>query len=242
MFVRYIILISFTAFSLWSCKKDSTPQDVLEKIQINTTMNGAPIEKKVAMEFEDDYQIVIDELRFYMSNISFITEDGKEMKAKMLPYPEQVFLYELNGKESFDISLSDLKYDSIKFDVGLTPVLNDMDPINFKFPHPLSWEHDMFWEMLKYRCFILEGQVNHPNTDQFSHVLNYHLGGDNYLRTVTLPLTLGMTKDANTFNVEFDISKIFKEIDWTVFFSFHSEGSQIETGLKMMDNISQSFQ
>src|SRR5690554_565481 len=241
MFLRYIMLFALVSASLWSCKKETAPLDIYSEVGIGLDVNvdGSPLVKGEKLPFDSSGTIVINELRFFISDISFINEQGEKVDVEI--QPDEVFLYDLNGAHTFKVLLAESEYEYIKFNVGLAPDLNDQQPVDFQYPHPLSFEHDMYWGMLKYRFFVMEGEMFSLNSNESRH-LNYHLGGDAYLRSVILPLSWTPSRSAGSLKIELDVYKIFKDIDWTVFFSFHSEGTQIETGLKMMDNISQSFQ
>ncbi len=225
------------------CKKETvkTDEQSFLNIEIHSALNGIPLKENTALSFDNSYDMKIDELKFFISNPALINDEGDTVWAKFAAYPESVFLFHLKESKNFLVNVPEGTYQTLIFDVGLNPELNDMNPGKFDYPHPLSWEHDMFWDMLKYRFFILESAVNYPDTSDFTHVISYHLGGDDYLRKVALPVSLNIQPGTSELDIEFNLDDIFKEIDWTTFFSFHSEGIQTEIGLKMMDNVGKSF-
>lgn len=244
MYKRYLIIFCLTAFT-FGCKKETPdPVDHTENVavDIHTLLNGAAIKKNVALNFNDTVQLNLADLKFYLSDIRFINEKNQEEKADFKAYDENVFLYQLGDSGKFSLVVPAGKYKSARFNVGLAPAINDLNPNQFTADHPLSRDHDMYWDMMKYRFFVLDGKSDYPVAGNFTHVMSYHLGGDEYLRTVELPFEVTLTdNEVSTFNIYFDLEKVFKDIDWTVFFSFHSIQDQKENGLKMMDNVSKSF-
>ncbi len=244
MFRRYLVIFCLTAL-ITGCKKETfDPIEYSENIEvrIHTLLNGTEIVKNTALNFNDTVQLNLADLKFYISGITFINEKNQEEKAAFKAYDENVFLYQLGNSGKLSLIVPPGKYKSIAFNVGLTPEINDLNPNQFTASHPLSRDQDMYWDMMKYRFFVLDGKADYPVKGNFTHVMSYHLGGDEYLRTVELPFEITLTDSkVSALNIYFDLEKVFKDIDWTTFFSFHSIQDEKENGLKMMDNISQSF-
>lgn len=240
----YYILLG--VFLVVSCRKESlSEEEIMTDVQLNLTtqVQGQSINLDTYEQILDSFWINLDEWRFYLSDITFITQDGRGVKAEFSDYEENVLLYELGVDEQFTVGIPEGNYKELKFNVGLEPNLNDILPHTFPGNHPMSWEKDMYWDMLKYRFVVMEAFVKKDVESEDTQVLSYHLGGDDYVRTVSIPKSIEVdyASSSNEIDIQFDLKTMFEDIDIDDFFSFHSEGIQIETGLQMMDNIGRAF-
>jgi hypothetical protein len=105
----------------------------------------------------------------------------------------------------------------------------------------------MYWDMLKYRFLVLEGFADINTNSNFDFIYTYHLGGDTFLRTITLDINMDIgSAGMSTMPLRFNIDRIFADgedvIDMNTFFSFHSQTIGMETGLKMMDFLAASVE
>lgn len=158
-----------------------------------------------------------------------------------------VFWYGLGSNESFSGPLPDNHYIRLKFDAGLAPSLNDLNPNQFSQKYPLSRDTDMYWDMMKYRFVVFEGKLGKSENSSFDFPFSYHLGGDDFLRSAELDINLNVSGDKKLkISVNVNLDKFFTDnvesIDINTFFSYHNDSSRKETGLLMMDFIRSSFE
>ncbi|MCO5230540.1 MAG: hypothetical protein M9958_05215 [Chitinophagales bacterium] len=245
----------FWVFLLFSaCKKDDinieSPSTPLE-ISIDAMANHRLVKTGEIYQHLSLLDYKVSELKFYISNIRFINQEGQEFPfsiSKNIPGHEQgVFLYWLGKNEITSGNIDAQEYKQIKFDLGLSPTLNDLNPNQFSSTHPLSRDTDMFWDMLKYRFLIFEGKLDKDNDSSYSLPYSYHLGGDEFLRTVTLNIDLDLRdKNLKKLPIQFNLDKLYTDgtdtIDILNFFSYHSINEQKEIGLKMMDFSANAFE
>lgn len=240
---RYIVFSLICAI-FWSCKKDDIEYSAGSEVQIelNALWNSEKIQLNQSMELDSLTKIQVNDLKFYISDLILVKSDSQEVQISYADYAESVFLYRLQEDTALNFQIETGEYIGMKFNVGLAPDLNDMDPNKYDATHPMSREQDMYWDMTKYRFLVLEAVADYPTENDFSHYISYHLGGEKYLRSVFVPFHLNVQsgqKKFQTLNIHLD--KILNGLDYTTFFSFHSSESQEDLGLLMMDNFSQSF-
>lgn len=242
-FVLFLILL-FTV----TCKKDIVENPAVN-IEFLTYSNGDKITVNESTVLFDGTPHKISLLKYYISNIRLVNDKGEEVSFKIseniLGSEQGVFLYDLGKNKKTSGSIPENHYTKIKFDIGLNDALNNLDPNPFSALHPLSRDQDMFWDMMKYRFVVMEGSADTAQTGVYNFPYSYHLGGKDFLRKIELDIDWNV-KSNSTLPIRFNIDKVFTDgtnnIDILTFFSYHSTEDQKEIGLKMMDNISKSFE
>lgn len=247
---KLTFLLLCSVLLTFSCKKDEKGSEGAVDIAISAISKGKTITANEELQHISGYAYKISSLKFYISNIRLVNHEGADIPFQMdnIPGGEQgVFLYWLGKNEAFSGSLPDNHYTKIKFDLGLAPSLNDLNPNQFAANHPLSRDTDMYWDMLKYRFLFYEGLLDNTDDGTYKHPFTYHLGGSEFLRTVETGINLyvsGNKKVSVPLNI--DVDKIFTDgtdsIDILSFFSYHSGNDNKETGLKMMDFAAKAFE
>jgi hypothetical protein len=249
------IFFYLTAFItvLSSCTKDEDAGNDITlntEVKIEVTSKGKTIARNEVITHPQGFPYKVDEFKVYLSNILFTNENGETARLQFenRPGAEQgVFLYWLGRAESFKGALPEGKYTKVSFNLGLDPTTNDLNPNQFAREHPLSRNTDMYWDMLKYRFLVLEGFADINTNSNFDFIYTYHLGGDTFLRTITLDINMDIgSAGMSTMPLRFNIDRIFADgedvIDMNTFFSFHSQTIGMETGLKMMDFLAASVE
>ncbi|HUH74051.1 MAG TPA: MbnP family protein [Chitinophagales bacterium] len=247
-----ITLLFIFLLLLTACKKDDVVNDPISStIQIATYSNGEKVNDNQAISLYDGISYKITSLKYYISNVRLVNAQGQEtpfvMDEKILGSEQGVFLYELGENEKFEGVIPAAQYVKIRFDLGLDTELNNLDPNQFSAKHPLSRDTDMFWDMMKYRFVIMEADADTSKVDLYNFPFSFHLGGNEFLRHVELDINWNVKSNStSTLPIRFDLDKVFtdgtEQIDILKFFSYHSAPGQKEIGLKLMDNISKSFE
>jgi hypothetical protein len=245
LFFAFILLLT-------SCNKnDVETQTSTSNIQLSAYSNGAKVTENQGISLYDGISYKITTLKFYISNIRLVNHQGEEIPfkidANILGSEQGVFLYEYGKNESFSGSIPENHYMKLRFDLGLDSVLNNIDPNQFSAEHPLSRDKDMFWDMMKYRFVVMEGNADTSKLDQYNFPFSYHLGGKDFLRNIEMDIDWNVKSDQVTsLPIRIDLDKVFTDgankIDVLTFFSYHSMDEQKGIGMQLMDNISKSFE
>ena len=247
---RINILFLFILLLNIACKKEKLESQA-STIKISTYSDGKEIDINESISLYSGIPYKITILKYYISNIRLVNHQGEEISFKMdkenLGADLGVFLFDLGKNEKITGSLPENHYTKLKFDLGLNTALNNIDPNPFSALHPLSRDQDMFWDMLKYRFVVMEGLRDTTKMNLYNFPFSYHLGGEEFLRNIVLNIDWNIKSSENsTLPFRFDLDKIFTDgtdnIDILTFFSYHSIDDQKEIKLKMMDNISNSFE
>lgn len=245
LFFAFILLLT-------SCNKnDVETQTSTSNIQLSVYSNNAKVTENQGISLYDGISYKITTLKFYISNIRLVNHQGEEIPfkidANILGSEQGVFLYEYGKNESFSGSIPANHYMKIRFDLGLDSTINNLDPNQFSAEHPLSRDKDMFWDMMKYRFVVMEGNADTAKVDLYNFPFSYHLGGSDFLRNIEMDIDWNVkSNQTTTLPIRFDLDKVFSDginkIDILTFFSYHSMDEQKGIGMQLMDNISKSFE
>jgi hypothetical protein len=110
------------------------------------------------------------------------------------------------------------EYETIKFDIGIDSIRNHSDPTLNPAGHPLALTFpSMHWSWNTGYIFMrVEGEADTTAAQTGINVaFEYHIGGDNFLREVSVPIELQV--DANTqlvqAHIDFQLSTVLTGLD-----------------------------
>lgn len=247
---KLILLFALAAVLTISCKKESSSNPKV-RLEFKTSAgSSSAISINQTITHPAGYPYKVYALKYYISGIELVDQFGYKRPIKIDGYSgtdKQVFLYELSKNEVLAGTVVPGTYKKINFYLGLDSITNNVDPNQFASGHPLSRNSDMFWEMTKYRFIVLEGAADTLNAGTFNHVFTYHIGGNQYLKTVELSKEIVISDASKTYTlpIELNLNGLFNAdgnlLDIRNFFSFHSAGIDEDKGMQMIQNASKSF-
>lgn len=211
----WAFLFSLLLFLQWtSCSDDSgntIPENASVEIQFKPIYRGNELEMgNGKFNTENNNSVNLDLIKFYLSNITFITSKNEEVLAK------DIVLIDLNSfgnqKKSSLIQIAPGNYKGIKMGLGVNASINNNDPTLYDETHPLSVFNGMHWNWNNGFIFLkLEGKYNAaPNAENLPDTYLYHLGLNQLYQT--LNFTKELVIDNNkTHSITFliDVEKIF---------------------------------
>jgi hypothetical protein len=188
----------------------------------------------------------INELKYIISNIVFIDENGNEFA---YPQAESYFLINEEFAESKSIILQNIeakRYASIRFGFGVDQSRYPLNGVNNFVP--TAEENGMLWAWAAGYIFLkMEG--TYSSTSASNDIFRYHVGShgtalDNY-KEITLDLPQDMVVSEGqtpTVNIELDVLKIF-DSQYSLLLS-DKDDIQIDpdNAPKIADNVTKSFQ
>ncbi len=156
--------------------------------------------------FKNGDSILIETLRFYISNIEFLQD-------KKVVWQEQNSVHLIDAALSQTLKIAtkcppNLTFDQLQFNLGIDSTTNvsgalggDLDPTK-----------GMYWTWQSgYINFKIEGK--NPRCNTRNHAFQFHLGGYNLLYNALQTIVLDIKKDKEV-NIIFDISKFINDIDF----------------------------
>ena len=223
--MQKLLLLLVCSTLLFSCKKHD---DVTVSFTIKTS-NKTPNNRP--------YLLSVAKTRMLFSNFKYIDKSGNEIPVK------DVYLV-TSATNNFEFKFPGGDYTKFKFSFGLDKTKNNSTPSSFSASSPLSVETGLYWDMLKYRFLILEGNIDNsvtknqaPNTP-----FSMHLGTDTLYQEI---IATNFPKSGDQLNITLDLDKLFV-LDNDVFqltnFSNHSEPSEIANGVAIRNSFVNSIQ
>ncbi|MBL0339440.1 MAG: hypothetical protein IPP71_00050 [Bacteroidetes bacterium] len=206
---KIIIVFIFFAVSAISCKNDSneipSPAATTGKVifVFKNEVDGNAIQIGAMNNTNEAGNVYsVDEMRYYISNIVFVTPAGVEFKA-----PNYELIIEDSAETKYFVveNVPFGNYDSLKFLLGVDSAINtigaltgDLDPIN-----------SMFWDWQSgYINFKHEGMfIDSTGNPDF---LTYHFGTLKGTVDEVLPINLNFTEGTKIINITFNLNKIYR--------------------------------
>lgn len=239
--VKFIILLSAILVFV-SCKKDAAPPSVT--IAWKAQNKGVDIIKGGNLKDVENRNFNFSALRFYVNNISLIGVDDVVTQSK------SIFLYDL-GENEFDIyyNFPAGKYKAIRFGLGLDSITNESNPNSFAEDHPLSIEQGMYWDMLKYRFLVMEGNFDNSEagTSTPTQPFALHIGTNPMYRTVEIFKSIEITDGNNELDIPFEVNQILYSSGDTIKLREHYSNDsntpeQLVFGNKLMTNFKNALE
>ncbi len=223
--MKKLLPLLLISIFLFSCKKknDVTVQFVF-KSSHKTPNNRA-------------YKLDIAQTKILFSNFKYIDKYNNEIPIKDL------FLL-TTSTTSFEFKFPQGEFSKFAFDFGLDKNKNNSIPSSFPASHPLSVETALYWDMLKYRFLVIEGNIDSsPLKNQApSAAFSMHLGSDTLHHEI---ITTKLPKSGEQLNITIDLDKLFI-LDNDVFkisnFSNHSESSEIPNAISIKNSFVSGIQ
>jgi hypothetical protein len=173
----FLVLIALT-FN--SCKKEKG--DTVVVVEFKSKINGENLVLNSGEYINiSGYKIKFQALRFYLSNLKLIRDDNSELLLKDVEYIDFANNHTTNSEKGEQIIIKTEesgKFKSLKFAVGVDPLLNNGDPSVYPQSHPLSSYNGEHWGWnTGYIFFKTEGRYDTLGTDvSLAPIFLFHIG------------------------------------------------------------------
>ena len=205
--IKRISLLILLTVILVSCKKFKERRLAVVSFNIQTEIGQTNFDLMNRFDDSQGRAISIELIKFYLSDLSFINEEGEEILT------DDILLVELdkNGLATFDTKIEAGTYTAIKFGIGVPKAQNESDPSSFNEEgHPLNTTNNTYWGMNSmYRFVMIDGRYFENNT--FVKTFSYHSGYNESFRTLQLNKQMTFEKKGNySETIYIDVSKILE--------------------------------
>ncbi|GAB5553242.1 MAG: hypothetical protein Sapg2KO_28330 [Saprospiraceae bacterium] len=207
-----LLLISFLTFTSFSCE-DNT--NTATEVDLEMNFTGSFGEEPLLMYAQDyNYQAGMDLkfqlFQFYISDVKLLKDTKSQANAVDLVEIELVSFENVQSIEAADkgvsINIQNVPtgtYSGIQFGLGVAPDLNATQPGDYTPGHPLD---SHYWSWARGYVFTkIEGNADLNGDDVFEEKLTFHLGENDYFRTLTIEQNLEIKEGAKlSFNVDLE--------------------------------------
>ena len=191
--------------SMPSCKKDELPASFT--LQILPYFGPSPFSLNTIYTLDNNQRLRITRAQFYLSEIYGVRASGERVLIK------KVALCDLANPSSCAIP-AELSGDftGIEMTLGLTPALNNTDPLAVSSSDPLAEAQNMYWSWLKYIFFKLEGfaDISGTGSGNLTQSISYHVGGDPLAVAKTFTKTFSVQSGSpSSLTLQLDMRNLF---------------------------------
>lgn len=207
--ILLVVSLAFT-FLIYSCKEEEKgPSQFTLDIQFVYQDSSFALNK--VYEYPLNYEVKIEQLKLYLSNISLAVESGELIQLSSIHFVDA-------SAEANRISaeIPEGVYKKLVFSIGVPEELNgtqnpDFDAALYSPDHPLSLSNGMYWTWATgYRFVLLDGRTNTDpdQSDDFETPLSIHTGKDYSFRSSNLAINLSAQSDSpSNLTMIFDVEK-----------------------------------
>lgn len=235
-----LTLIAFSAIFFTSCKKSC---DAPAKTNLN--LRFYPMSGNEELVYNQEYTVNGRKLRFtraqfYVSAVNLRKTDNTAAT------PEMPFALVHALETNYSVGLVDSgNYSFLEFAVGVDSATNHGDPNQWSATHPLyvNGTYSTYWTWSQGYVFIrLEGYVDTTAaaTGTANTGFAYHIGNDELLRMIYLPINKYIEGSETTIEIDVDYAKMLEDVDFRTELQNHS-GLEEALTLKIADNTTEAF-
>lgn len=206
-FIKGFFLFALIGAFVYSCSPDEKRGTV--NVTFSGELNDTELLKNQVYSNSESQFIQFSGFEVYFSEIALIN-DGNDPHII-----SDVSLQDLLSPETISSEVIAGNYKSIRFNLGLTPEQNLIDPQTFEAEHPQSTANNMFWGWgSQYRFMKIDGRADFTSGELLDSTFSYHTGFDDLMRTITVETEIDLKKD-ETADVEIaiDLDTVFGGIN-----------------------------
>ncbi len=222
-----LLLASGLLFTACDNEGDDPAPDTSRNISMmmHYTYDGQPFDASQQYQLTDagGNQATLDFsfVGFIVSDLSVVFDDGTE---QLLDDSYQVFDGHLNPMQTLsfgEYDLGDKTVAGIKFNIGLNPTLNGIDPVAELSEGDILYRPDMHWgwnPAKGYKFIRYEADYTLASDPDSSRSITYHIANnENFQEVSTLAAVAPMVADNGdlTWHVDFDVKSVLNDIDLT---------------------------
>lgn len=207
-----LFLVALMALTSFSCE-DNT--NTATEVDLEMNFTGTFGDDPLMMYAQDyDYQAGMDLkfqlFQFYISDVKLLQETKSENSDVDLTDIQLVSFADVQSAEAssqgISINFQDVPagtYSGIQFGLGVAPDMNATQPGDYAPGHPLD---NHYWSWARGYVFTkIEGNADLDGDGVFEEKLTFHIGENDYFRTLTIEQTIEIAEGAKlSFNVDLE--------------------------------------
>lgn len=207
-----LFLIAFLTLSSFSCEENNS---TATNVDLEMNFTGSFGTEPLLMFAQDyDYQAGMDLkfqlFQFYISDVKLLTDTKSTANAVDLAEIELISFEKVQSADAaakgISINIQDVPtgtYSGIQLGLGVAPGMNATQPGDYSPGHPLDGH---YWSWARGYVFTkIEGNADLDGDGVFEEKLTFHIGENDYFRTLTIEQTIEIKEGAKlSFNVDLE--------------------------------------
>ena len=163
-------------------------------LRFNLTYEGEILDMGQLYDYPTGEQFEFTRFDMYMSNLRLQTTNGNELMLREVDYLEMTDTYrdEVLAEDGHLYSVAGIEagdFESLHFNIGLSPQMNETTPSDYPVSHPLGRSGD-YWDGEGWMSYIfasIEGRMNIDTSNpDLEEGIALHLGSNNALQEITM--------------------------------------------------------
>lgn len=250
--MKRVIFLALIACLAISCNDDESSPDSKLFMTFDPRFEGEDLQMGETHTNVHGYPFNVFDVKFYVSNIRLHMSSGE-----LIQVSDIELIRMLENKRSLEFVIPAGNYTGLSYDLGVPAAMNGTNDPDFsisQYPtgHPLSevTSAGMYWQWASgYRFFSFDGRFDlEANTDDLlPSSFAFHTGTDTLFRQLDVfQKSVNIEPGETTlFSFAIDIDSIFATaadtINLSEVASFHGQPEQMETGIKLANNMAKAF-
>ncbi|MDF1697390.1 MAG: hypothetical protein P1U56_16220 [Saprospiraceae bacterium] len=179
-------------------------------INIKLQFDGAPLVLFEPYTYPDGKTINFTRCSFYTSDIKIDEVLIDDVQFHNLNVTHSTLDLAMNGYTYTLPNVPTGNYSNLRFNIGVPPELNKMDPGDFPSGHPLAKPAENWFSWMSYIFLKVEGNIDLDGDGNTETGIALHTGSDVALRTIELPVNLIIENDKKIkIELVFDLHQFF---------------------------------
>ena len=196
------------------------PRGNVLSLRFNLMYNGETLSMGRLYEYPTGEQFEFSRFDMYMSDLALRTSDGNELILQEVDYLQMTntFRDEASAQQGYLYAIAGVApgdFQSVQFNIGISPEMNETTPSDYPVSHPLGRVGD-YWDGEGWMSYIfasIEGRINidtsNPDLEQG---IALHLGSNNAFQEVKIDNAFSFANeegDEQIVNINIDLVDLF---------------------------------
>lgn len=222
---------------LSSCNKDGGEGEL--SLVFEGHFGNEILEFNKAYERTDGKKFIITRSDMFLSDVRLVSDNGEEVELS-----DVIQVDFANSPGGVGFNFQDIpadNYESLRFNIGLTPELNSTRPLDYANDHVLN-NSGYYWSAWDSYIFSkLEGKAEDANGD-INVAYLYHTGIDDLMTEVVFPLDYKVERNENNeLRLNFDHEPLFYENGEPVDLVITHDPNDLGVLGRLVDRMATSF-
>lgn len=224
------------------CKKDDDESvDMADvEFQFNFLVNGEAFTPGQVYDINGT-MVSFETVNFYIGDMTFKPQSGN---ATAFTGDHLLVTPDAGSQNVGEVASG--SFTELSFFVGVAETANNQteeDFTNRKDPDPLAEQTPaMHWSWNSgYKFIRIDGSVDTDGDGTPETGMQFHLGNNDRRATITFQAPIDLPKGDNTVEFEFDVAKMFTNIDLSTNFSFHTTPTETATAGTFVGNLADAL-
>ncbi len=191
--------------------------------RVNLQYDGETLLMNKQYEYPTGQQFEFSRFDMFISNLKLI-DNGQETLIKDIDFLAMTNTYkdEATAAEGYIYKvagLDDGNFDTVVFNIGLTPEMNATTPSDYPVSHPLGQSSEYWDGWVSYIFASIEGRIDLDTSNpNFEQGMALHLGSNEARQEVSLPITLALNNnETKLIDINIDLRELFIDQDGNIY-------------------------